>query len=214
MYQPPSFVVEDRAVILAALRHLAFGHLVTVAPDTGLQASAVPFLIDDELTVVRAHLARANRHWRAMVAAEPIEALLIVPGVDTYISPRWYPTKADDPRAVPTWNYELLHLRGTIRIVDDDAGKLDIVRSLTEQHESAPAGPGDEIWAVSDAPEDFIERQLRAIVGLELVIESIDAKRKLSQNRTVTDHQGVVEALSASPDPRASATGQLMARHQ
>lgn len=211
MYQPASFVVEDRAVVLDALRHLAFGHLVTADAEFGIQATGVPFLVDDELTTIRAHLARANRQWRSIDGAD---ALLIVPGVDTYVSPRWYPSKADDPRVVPTWNYELIHVRGTVRVVEDGPGKLEIVRDLTDHHEalslSADAGVDGPAWEVGDAPDAFIERQLRAIVGLELTIESIEAKRKLSQNRSEPDRLGVRAALAASPDDRSRVIGQQM----
>ncbi len=221
MYQPPAFVVDDPSAVVDAVRRAGFGHLVTTnrtsghesGPDSGpvpsLQASALPFLVDDDLTIVRAHVARANRHWRSMEGAD---ALLIVPGVDAYVSPRWYPSKLEDPRVVPTWNYELVHLRGSLRLIEDPAAKLAIVTALTDHHEAATAEPGTTPWAVDDAPDDFIERQLRAIVGLELTVTSVEAKRKLSQNRLEEDQAGVVAALSASPDSRAGATGALMTR--
>jgi len=224
MYQPPAFVVDDPNAVVEALRRASLGHLVTSVdrgpdsePDSergsgpahGLEATALPFLVDDDLTTVVAHVARANRHWRSMDGAE---ALLIVPGVDAYVSPRWYPSKADDPKVVPTWNYELVHLRGSIRLIEDPATKLEIVTALTDHHEAATAEPDTTTWAVDDAPGDFIERQLRAIVGLELTITSVEAKRKLSQNRLEGDQAGVVAALSASTASRAAATGELMAR--
>lgn len=211
MYQPPAFVVEDRSIVLDLLRRRAFGHLVTAGPETGpgVEATAVPFVVDDELTTLRAHVARANRHWRSIGTG--IEALLIVPGVDAYVSPRWYPSKADDPKVVPTWNYEVVHLRGPIRVVDDAEGKLDIVRALTDHNEAATVEPGGTAWAVSDAPDDFITRQLRAIVGLALTIESIEATGKLSQNRAEPDRLGVIAGLAGSTDPTARATGERMA---
>lgn len=227
MYQPPAFAIEDPNAVVEAVRRAGFGHLVTTshtaAPDAvpesasgsearaapSLEATSLPFLIDDDLTVVRAHVARANRHWRSMEGAE---ALLIVPGVDAYISPRWYPSKAEDPKVVPTWNYELVHLRGSLRVIDDPAAKLDIVTALTDHHEAATVEPGTTPWAVDDAPEDFIERQLRAIVGLELTVTTVEAKRKLSQNRSESDQAGVVTGLSASTDARAGSTGEVMAR--
>ncbi len=225
MYQPPAFVLDDPSAIVEAVRRAGFGHLVTTNLSTGRdpelgsdpamaqgpEATALPFLIDDDLTTVRAHVARANRHWRSMEGAE---ALLIVPGVDTYISPRWYPSKAEDPKVVPTWNYELVHLRGSLRLIDDPAAKLDIVTALTDHHEAAIVEPDAVTWAVDDAPDEFIERQLRAIVGLELTITSVEAKRKLSQNRLDADQAGVVAWLGASADPRARATGELMARQR
>ncbi len=213
MYQPPAFLVDDPTTILGSLRRAGFGHLVTVGDDAVPEASALPFLVDDEVTTVRAHLARANRHWRSIDGAG---ALLIVPGVDAYVSPRWYPSKATDPKVVPTWNYELVHLRGTVRVVDDGQGKLDIVRTLTDHHEALTgAGPGPAgggpAWAVSDAPDDFVERQLRAIVGIELSVESVEANWKLSQNRPEADRVGVRDALTAGPEARSRETGALMA---
>ena len=211
MYQPPAFTVDDPELVLDTLRRVAFGHLVTTSSARGLEATAVPFvvdpLVDGEVKVVRAHLARANDHWRSI--GDGTGAMLIVPTVDAYVSPRWYRSKRDDGRVVPTWNYELIHLRGTVRVNDEAAWKLDIVRDLTEHHEARTAVDG-EVWAVDDAPGDFIARQLRAIVGIELAVDTIEAKRKLSQNRSEADRNGVIEALAASTEPRSRATAQLM----
>lgn len=206
MYLPPAFAIAEPAQVLERLRSVAFGHLVT-AIDGAPQATAVPFVVDDEVTTVRAHLAKANRHARALDGAE---ALLIVAGPDAYVSPRWYPSKADDPRVVPTWNYELIHVRGTVRLVDP-AKTRSIVEALTDHHEAATSSTaGGPAWAVDDAPPDFIERQLRAIVGIELTVEQIDAKHKLSQNRSEPDRLGVLDALDRSSRPGANATAALM----
>lgn len=206
MYRPPAFTLDDRQVLVPLLRRAAFGHLVTASADHGLESTSVPFVIDDAATLLRAHLSRANDHWRRL---DGVDALMIVPGVDAYVSPRWYPSKASDPRVVPTWNYELVHLRGTVRIVDAVATH-DIVRTLTDLHEVATGGSGERPWAVTDAPDEFIERQLRAIVGIELTVEAIEAKRKLSQNRADGDRRGVTDALVASDDLRAVAAGRAM----
>lgn len=208
MYQPPAFQCDGRSAIVEAVRRVAFGHLVSADAQQGLQATALPFIVDDEMTTVRAHVARANRHWRSMEGAE---ALLIVPGVDAYVSPRWYPSKAEDPKVVPTWNYELVHIRGTVRVIDDGEGKLDIVRALTEHHEAATAEADESTWAVSDAPDDFIDRQLRAIVGLELTVDMVESKRKLSQNRSEGDRRGVIDALARSAWPGAGVTSGAVA---
>ncbi len=217
MYLPPAFTLVEPAQVLERLRSIAFGHLVT-AVDGVLDATAVPFVVDDEVATVRAHLARANRHSRSLDGAD---ALLIVAGPDAYVSPRWYPSKADDPRVVPTWNYELIHLRGTVRLVDPEQTS-DIVEALTDHHEAATsaatpaatsasaARDGEPPWAVSDAPTEFIQRQLRAIVGIELRVERIEAKHKLSQNRPDADRRAVAEALARSPWPEAMATAALM----
>ncbi len=217
MYLPSAFRHQDRAGILAALRAAGFGHLVTVpahenrpsAETTGEaepDATALPFLVDDELTVVRAHLARANRHWRGL---DGRRGLLIVPVADTYISPRWYPSKAEHGRVVPTWNYELIHLRGRLRVDDTPEGKLALVRDLTDHHEAAIDGT-DRPWSVDDAPPGFVDAQLRAIVAVHLDIDGIEAKRKLSQNRPEPDRRGVIDALSASPRVRDRQVGARM----
>ncbi len=212
MYQPPAFAIDDPSVVLDTLRQAAFGHLVTATPDHGMEATALPFLVDPPVDggpmVVRAHLARANRHWRSI--GEGVHALLIVATVDAYVSPRWYPSKAEDGRVVPTWNYELIHLRGTVRADDDPGWKLAMVRDLTDHHEARTVGPDEPAWAVSDAPDDFVERQLRAIVGVELTVDAVEAKRKLSQNRSEDDRNRVIAALAASPEPRARSTAEAM----
>ena len=210
MYRPQAFAIDDHAEVLELLRAAAFGHFVTTDPDRDLQATALPFVVDDQLTTVRAHVARANPHWRH---ADGADALLIVAGVDAYVSPRWYPTKATDPRVVPTWNYELVHLRGTVRVVDDREAKRAIVEALTDHHESRTQSPeaGPEPWTVADAPDDFVDRMLRALVGLEIAVSDVEAKRKLSQNRPDADRRSVADALTASADHGAAATGQQMA---
>ena len=212
MYLPPAFDDHRRPDIAAALRASGYGHLVTVAGTGGSagdddsaghgaepvpQATALPFLVDDELTVVKAHLARANPHWRAM---DRQRGLLIVSVADGYVSPRWYPSKAEHGKVVPTWNYELIHLHGRLRVDDRPEARREVVTELTDRHE-ASVDDGGLPWAVDDAPDDFIERQLRAIVAIRLEIDRIEAKRKLSQNRPEADRQGVIDALATSTDP-------------
>lgn len=204
MYLPPAFAVDDDAEILSALTTRAFGHLVTSGSEPGagsgsaleLAATALPFVVDDELTAIRAHFARANRHWRHIDGSE---ALLIVPGADAYISPRWYPSKAQDGKVVPTWNYEVVHVHGTIEVHDEVEWKRSVVQDLTTQHEGQVSAIDAALaWQVSDAPSDYIDRMLKAIVGVQLNITKIEAKRKLSQNRSDADRLGVIEGLSAS----------------
>lgn len=207
MYQPAAFTVDDRRSIGHLLRDSAFGHLVSVDEDGRPQSSSVPFVVDDEVTTLRAHLARANRHWRSLDGAE---ALMIVAGPDAYVSPRWYPSKQVDGRVVPTWNYELVHLRGTVRLVDDPAGKLAIVEAMTSFNEDRSVAPGEDTWAVGDAPDDFVAAQLRAIVGLELTITEVEAKRKLSQNRAEADQAGTVAGLAARGDRGSTAVAEAM----
>lgn len=187
MYTPSHFAEPDDAVILGLVRSTGFGHLVCQT-DAGLVSSPLPFVVDDELQSVRAHLARANPIWRS--ATGP--ALIIVAPTDAYISPGWYPSKAEHGKVVPTWNYEVVHLHGQITIHDDQAWIGDQIVDLTDHNEAELAAP----WSVDDAPVDFIEKQKRAIVGIEMAIDRVEAKRKLSQNRSETDQDGVIIGLS------------------
>jgi transcriptional regulator len=214
MYVPAANAVEDPEVMLALLRSAGAGHLVNVDSTGALDSTLLPFVVDDDLGTVRAHIARANPHWRAL---DGTTVLMIVPVGDAYVSPGWYESKRDDPRVVPTWNYELVHVRGTAHVRDDAAFVESLVRSLTEHHEARRIGERSgtssalpPAWSVDDAPPDFIARQLRAIVGIELSITSVVAKRKLSQNRSDADRHGVIEGLSESSQPGSRAVAEAM----
>jgi transcriptional regulator len=214
MYLPKHFAVHDRAVVRSVLRSTPFGHLVTGGGDTELQATPLPFVIDDDLTTVRAHFSRANPHWKV---ADGASALFIVPGVDGYVSPRWYPSKAEHGKVVPTWNYEVIHIRGTLTIHDSDPWKLALVSELTDHNEAeldaASNGTSEstgEPWQVSDAPEEFISGQLKAIVGVQLDVTEIIGKQKLSQNRSEADLAGAKSGLAASPRPGDGLTAAKM----
>lgn len=213
MYIPPAYSMSDRDTIRQALRSAGFGHLVTSAPagsndGAAPDATALPFVVNEELTTVHAHVARANSHWRTMDGAG---ALLIVPGVDAYVSPRWYPSKRDHGEVVPTWNYELIHLRGTIEVHHESGWKHTHLRALTgaAEHrlESQPGAP----WQVEHAPEEFVERLIRGIVGIEMSVSGIEAKRKMSQNRPEADRLGAADGLGRSDSDRDRAVARLMA---
>ena len=163
-------------VVLGLLRRAGFGHLVCTTDD-GLISTPVPFVVDDALTSVRAHLARPNPLWRSA----PCAALLIVSVDDAYVSPSWYPTKADTGRAVPTWNYEVVHVHGRLEVRDEPDWTRRQVGDLTEQHEAPRSAP----WAVEDAPVDFVDGLVRAIVGIELVVERVESKRKLIASTSI-----------------------------
>ena len=164
-------------------------HLVTVGPDGRPDATLLPILVDGDR--VLGHLARSNEQWTRIAPASP--GLVVVSAADAYISPGWYAAKAEHGRVVPTWNYSEVHLRGAVTVHDDPDWVLDVVTRLTERHESWRERP----WAVTDAPAKFVRGQLRAIVGIELVITRIEAKQKLSQNRPDADIDGVVAGLDA-----------------
>jgi transcriptional regulator len=210
VYRPPAFDVDSRSEIRDLLRRVAFGHLVTNVSGNGpsLFSTPLPFVVDDTLSEVRAHFARANPHWRQI---DGTEALLIAAGSDAYVSPRWYPSKAEHCKVVPTWNYEVVHLHGTIEIHDDHSWKHRLVSELTEHNESrVKDSERPEAWAVSDAPAEFVDQQLRGIVGVQLTVSSVEAKRKLSQNRPTGDRDGVIEGLGRSTELRDIATAVAM----
>jgi transcriptional regulator len=151
------------------------------------------------------HIAIANDQWQT---AQPgAQALAIVHGPQAYISPSWYESKARHGRVVPTWNYEAVHLTGTIEFHQDTEWLRSFVTRLTQRHEGGRAHP----WAVSDAPPEYIDGQLRAIVGVELTITAIEAKQKLSQNRSALDREGVVAGLRGEPGPGPAAIAGVMA---
>jgi transcriptional regulator len=186
VYLPKSFAVADRDEVLALVRWTSFGHLV-VHDGTALSSTPVPFVVDDELGAVRFHLARLNPVWQAA----PCDALLIVAGRDGYVSPGWYPSKAEHGKVVPTWNYEVVHLHGRVTVHDDPAWTGRQIRELTDRHEADQAEP----WSVDDAPDDYVGQLQRAIVGVEMTVSRIDAKRKASQNRDDDDQRAVVDRL-------------------
>ncbi len=166
-------------------------HLVTVAADGTPDATFLPILWQGDRLV--GHVARANPHWKAVV--DGAGSLAVVTGPDAYVSPSFYATKREHGKVVPTWNYSAVHLRGPVRVVDDVDWLRDLVVMLTDHHEA----PRDEPWGVEDAPEVYIAKQLKAIVGLEMLVESVEAKVKLSQNRSQEDRAGVVAGLDGTP---------------
>jgi transcriptional regulator len=135
-------------------------------------------------------MARANTHWQAGDLA--LDALAVFPGADAYVTPSWYPGKKEHGRVVPSWNYAVVHARGRLQVFEDAAWLRDAVTRLTERHEGKRKAP----WAVSDAPDKFIEGQLRGIVGFELTVSHLEGKYKVSQNRTDADRRGVVAGLA------------------
>ena len=189
VYRPAAFAEDDPRAIVALARQAGFGHLVVVE-DEMPQSTPMPFIVSDDGAVVRGHLARPNPVWRAA----PCNALLIVPVSDAYISPSWYPSKAQHGKVVPTWNYEIVHVQGRLVARDDVVWIERLVRDLTELNEA----PLPEQWAVDDAPTDYLEKMLRGIVGVELLVDSLVGKRKLSQNRPAEDQAGVAAGLDAT----------------
>jgi transcriptional regulator len=196
MYVPAHFAGDDEAVQELLSSHGA-ADLVTMTPD-GLTATLLAFVHDRERFVLLGHLARNNEHWRRPVIGD---ALVIMRGPDAYVSPTWYASKREHGRVVPTWNYITAHVYGTMTVYDDPAWVEDVVRRLSDQHEAGRAEP----WSVDDAPAKYVSGQLRAIVGVEIAIRRIEAKFKLSQNRSAADVDGVIDGLRADGENRSAA---------
>jgi transcriptional regulator len=174
----------------------------------GLDATPLPLMLDPTdgpHGSLIGHIARANPQWRTTDASQ--EALAIFSGPDSYIPPSYYETKRLTGKVVPTWNYVTVHARGRISFFQEPEALLDLVRRLTERHEGERSAP----WAVSDAPADFIQSQLRAIVGLRMEITALTGKWKMSQNRSPTDRAGVVAGLRADGGPAAEAVADAVA---
>lgn len=205
MYIPAHFAADDAAVQQLLARHGA-ADLITLTSD-GLLATMLPFAYDPaagEHGALLGHVARNNDQWRKPALGE---SLAIVRGPDAYVSPSWYAAKVEHGRVVPTWNYVTAHVYGQFVVHDDPVWTEDLVRRLTGQHEAQREHP----WSVDDSPRAFIEGQLRAIVGVELVISRIEAKAKLSQNRPAADVEGVIAGLRERGDA-ASADAVELAR--
>jgi transcriptional regulator len=219
MYQPAhgKFEVEDPAALLGELCAVVPATLVTHGPD-GFRASILPMLFDASdgpHGTLRGHLARGNPQWReieASIAAGgdgPGEALAIFDGPDAYVSPAWYEEKRLTGKVVPTWNYVTIQAQGTITTIHDSDWLIPHVGRLVARHEAGRLHP----WALTDAPDDYVRTQARAIVGLELRLTRLEAKTKLSQNRSDADREGAIEGLNAGT-PREQAVAEAMLRER
>ncbi len=199
MYLPPQFAENDVALLHQAMRQAQLATIVSVGPD-GLIASHVPLLLDPEPAPygrLLGHVSRANAHWHGAEG----QSLAIFLGPDVYVTPSWYATKRETGKVVPTWNYVAVHAYGPLATFDDPKRLLALVSRLTERQEHFREQP----WAVDDAPSDFIESQLKGIVGLELTIERLEGKWKMSQNRPAEDVAGVVAGLRDEGQPELAA---------
>lgn len=191
MYTPAHFAASPDAINDLLARPVAV-HLVT-ATEQGILATMLPLIYEPSIGehgALHGHLARNNPQWSTPALGE---SLVILQGADAYVSPSWYASKAEHGRVVPTWNYSTAHVYGELVVHEDAAWLGNHVRRLTDVHEAG----SDRPWSVDDAPERFISGQLRAIVGVELIISRIEGKTKLSQNRTDADISGVVAGLQS-----------------
>ncbi|MBL8550376.1 MAG: FMN-binding negative transcriptional regulator [Hyphomonadaceae bacterium] len=199
MYGHPKHLLSEEEARAALKRFDRLAILVTNGAG-GLVATHLPLVVQGEKLI--GHVARANAHWREA----PCDALVILPGAETYVSPSWYETKQRTGRSVPTWNYETLHVSGRLTIYEEPERLRENVAALSARHET---GRNPE-WKLEDAPEDYVAGLLRGIVGVEIAIARVEGKRKLSQDKPEADFAGVVAALADSADPRDNAVAQAM----
>lgn len=199
MYLPKHFEETRVDVLHGLIRAHPLGALVTAGAG-GLEANHVPFEIDPDpapFGTLRAHVARANPVWRDGAG----DALVLFQGPEIYVTPSWYPTKRESGKVVPTWNYVAVHAYGRLRAIDDPAWLRAFVTRLTDRHEARRAAP----WKVSDAPGDYVDQLLAAIVGIELPVARLLGKWKVSQNRPAADRAGVVAGLEGDGGDAARA---------
>jgi len=206
MYTPSSFAIDDLHELHQQILGTRLAVLVTHG-EQGLQASHLPLLLSSdqgENGTLYGHFAKANPQWKEL--QNGAEALVIFAGADAYVSPGFYPSKAEHGKVVPTWNYVAVHAYGTAEVFTDADRLRTLVSALTDRHEVDRASP----WKVADAPADYIDGMLKAIVGFALPIQRLQGKRKLSQNRNAADITGVREGLAASPDVHDQTLAHLM----
>lgn len=206
VYLPAHFTAPETADVAAFVGEVAAADLVTF-DGTKPVASLIPIIWDrdtGEHGRLLGHLALANPQWDSVAPGSA--ALAIVHGPQAYVSPAWYPSKARHGRVVPTWNYVTVHFTGALTVHRDPEWLRDLVTRLTQRHEAGRAAP----WAVTDAPPDYINGQLRGIVGVELAIATVEAKHKLSQNRSAVDQAAVAAALAHEPGPGPAEIAALM----
>jgi transcriptional regulator len=205
-YLPPHFEETDPAALHALVQAHPLG--IWVLPHQGeLLVNHIPFLLDPqrgEHGTLVAHVARANPVWQALAGATT--SVVVFTGPQAYVSPNWYPSKREHGKAVPTWNYAVVHAHGVPQAFDDPARVLDVVTRLTKVHEAPQAQP----WQVADAPAEYLQSMLKAIVGIEIPVQRWVGKCKASQNRSPADRLGVAAGLAASGGPQARAMAALV----
>lgn len=199
MYLPPHFAEQHTETLHHLIIENPLGALVVSGPD-GLDANHIPFELDSQSGTLRAHVARANPVWQQVQNGAPV--LVIFQAEQGYISPNWYPSKHETHRQVPTWNYRVVHVHGSIQIRDDEKYVRGVIGRLTREHErrTGDAKP----WKMADSEPAYIDGLVRAIVGIEIAITRITAKFKLSQNKDARDQQGAIDALCTHGNPALS----------
>lgn len=206
VYLPKHFAEDRIEVLHEAIRRTELATLVTFGAG-GLFATHLPVVLDHSagpFGTLYCHVARANPQWRDYAADTQVLAMFL--GPHTYISPRWYETKRETGRVVPTWNYLAVHAYGTLRTFDEPDRLRQHVEQLTSQHEGKRPDP----WRVADAPPNFVDGLLKGIVGFELSIERIEGKWKMSQNRPENDRLGVIAGLDAMDNSSSLGVAEIM----
>lgn len=206
MYIPDLFEEQRLPVLHELVRAYPLGLLV-VASAEGLEAHHVPFFLSphpEPYGALHGHVARANPVWQKVTAKQPV--MVVFSGPEAYVSPSWYPTKQEHGRVVPTWNYAAVHAHGTLRVMDDPVWLRRQIDALTMHQEATFESP----WSVSDAPDDFIDRIIQAIVGIELTLTRLEGKWKISQNQPPQNQEGVIQGLKASGRPGSMEMAGLM----
>lgn len=202
MYVPQHFAADDADALIASLSRRWAGVLITIDADGMPVGTHLPILWDAEERIAIGHIARANEQWKH----GPGKGLIVLSGAEAYVSPSWYPSKAENGKTVPTWNYEAVHISGQVEWFDDAERLEGVVAALSNYHEHDRPEP----WGVNDAPRPYINALLRGIVGVSLKAERVEAKRKLSQNKSAADFAGVEQALAASDDAMEQNVAALM----
>lgn len=213
MYLPAHFKETDLAAMHALIRAYPFGSLV-IHGSAGLVADHLPFLLDTEdggPGILLAHVARANDLWRDALAGHDA-AMVLFQGPSAYVSPNFYPSKAETHRVVPTYNYSTVHAWGRITVRDDARWLRGLLARLTRRFETDGSAQGQSPWRIGDAPADFIEAQLQKIVGIEIAIERLEGKAKMSQNRAEADRRGVIDGLRSRAQSEDAAVAEEVER--
>ena len=202
MYLPPHFAETRPEELHRIIREHPLGVLVTHSGN-GLDADHIPFEFDPDQGpqgTLLAHIARANPLWTDCPAGA--EVMVVFRGVEGYISPNWYPSKHETHRQVPTWNYEVVHVHGHLRIMDDEKFVRGVVARLTREHEATEPRP----WKMGDAPKDYMDDMVSKVVGIEIEITRLEGKRKLSQNRESRDIRNAISELGRRDQQALAAT--------
>lgn len=205
MHVPKIFQQTDINQLENLIVNYPFASLVTHS-ESGLEVNHLPLFLDKSTSksVLQGHIAKSNPLWKTL--KDKSEVLVVFHGPNCYVSPNYYPTKKENGRAVPTWNYVAVHVKGYLSYCYDTEFKLEMLNNLTFQHEQKQSKP----WSINDAPEEYIERMLPAIVGLKIEVSEIIGQSKISQNQPEVNQQGVIDGLSVTKQETASAIADLI----